>query len=579
MPFVKSLTKAYIGDLVGGIDGADVPANLVALANGQSLQDRLFTADSGAGDTAYRAEAANYFTGTITHTDAAATNQYLTLSSYTASGDTGSRYYWNDTTSSKGVRYIAEIDPVTDKELYNVINLDLGQSDGVNASFPHTKAAYKTYYKEFLAQLKSDFPNATIFMNILNRTVLSGDFDSSYNIVRQAQLEIISEVSYVVKGIDDYDLPMVDNFHLTQAGAEEYAEREARINAKELGYSVSGASGAYISGLQLKTDRVEFTVNHDAGDDWTAPSASGGMELEVDGSAAGISEVVKVSSTKGQILFPEGEAPLAGEVVTGFVNYGDGGALGSTPSVAIDNAANAMPFQSAANLTVTSGDPLADLDNVRFRIHARGSAKTYSSGNTVDTVAAIDGTGFSEYVAGQAPEFTDDYLRFTDNTDRLLLDSDFTAGAVCSIMICGELPSSLPTFGVIGGFARTAGTSDNDCRLITQNNTMSFQSNSLPSVEIFATGLTGGDRFAVLLRFNGADDAEAFYNSTTAGASFDPRDDYTIFERWAFGNATNQSGFVLDYKLFDAAMTGDAITDEEWSNILSFWNSQFSLGL
>ncbi len=551
----------------------------IVLATGQSLQDQLFTAYSGAGDTAFQAEAALYFPGTITHTDAAATNQYLTKSSYDASGDTGARYYWDDTTSSKGARYTAEIDPVSDKDTYTAVKVDLGQSDGINTSFPHTKAQYKTFYKEFLAQIKSDFPNATIFMNILNRTRQSGDFDAGYNLVRQAQLEIIDEVSYVVRGIDVYDLEMTDNFHLTQAGAEEYAEREARKIAKHFGKPVTGALGPYITNLVSRTDRVEFDVVHDGGTDWTAPSGTGAIAVEDDGTATGDVSVTRTDATSGVIILPEGEAPLHGSTLEGFVNYGDGGALGATPSVAIDNATNPLPFRSAANITVQNGDPLQSLDNVISRIHARGSAKTYSSSNIVDTITALQGTDFSVPGAATGPEFTTNYIRFTDTTDRLLLDSDFSNSTTFTIGLCGKFSGAIASFSILGNFTNTAGTTTNFSRIITQSGgTIAFQANSANAVQAIGTGLGSGDDFIIFLRFNSTSSADGYVNTTTA-TNFDPRDDYSVANRFSLGDSTNQTPFAADIQLYDFFLTSDAITDQELQNIYDFWDLEFDLEL
>lgn len=559
--------------------GSSPPVNdAITLATGQSLQDRLFTADSGAGDTAFQTEAALYFPGTITHTDAAATNQYLTKASYDASGDTGGRYYWDDSTSSKGTRYTAEIDPVTSKDTYTAIKLDLGQSDGVNTSFPHTKSAYKTYFKEFLAQLKSDFPNAVIFMNILNRTTTTGDFDANYNIVRQAQLEIIDEVSYVVRGIDCYDLPMVDNFHFTQAGAEDYAEREARRIANHYRNFGAGSLGPYISNLQYKTDRITFDVNHDAGTDWTAPSGAGGFAVEDDSTALGAVTVTRTDATSGLILLPEGEAPLTGSTVQAFVNYGDGGALGSTPSVAKDNATNALPFRSAV-ITPTNADPIQDLDNVLFYLHARGSAKTYSSANIVDTIASLDGENFSVPAGDTGPEFTDNYIRFTDTTDRILLDSDFANSSTFTIGIAGRFVGAVPTFSILGNFTNSSGTTTNFSRLITQSGgTIAFQANQANGVQSIGTGLGSDANFIIFLRFNSTSSADGFVNTKTA-TNFDPRDDYSVQERWSFGDSTNQSPFAADVRQYASFMTSDAISAEELSDIYDYWNTEFSLSL
>lgn len=554
--------------------------NAITLATGQSLQNHKFTQFAGAGDTAFLAEAALHFPGTTAHTNAAEDNQYLTKSSYDASGDTGGRYFWDDTTSLKGLNYISLIDPIANKSTYTALLIDLGQSDGVNASFPHSKAQYKTFYKEFLTQLRLDFPNATIFMNVLNRTALAGDFDVNYNLVRQAQLEIISEVSYVKKGIDSYDLPMVDNFHFTQSGTELYAEREARAIGKALGQNVTGANGPAITSLVSRTDRIEFTVSHDAGTDWSSPlSGNGQFAIEDDGTSANLESVTRTGATTGLILLPEGTAPMHGSALNGFVNYGDGGALGSTPDIALDNATNPMPFQSAANIAVTNGDPIQDLDNIITRLHARGCAKTYSSGNIVSGITALEGKNYSEYVAGEGPEFTDNYFRFARNTDRIIADSDFANSSIFTIGLCGTLPATIPSFSVFGGFANTAGTSSNNARLyLSSGGIVTYQAVNSGSGSL-GSALSANDDFIIFLRFNSLTSMDGFVNTKTGPTNIDEHDTYSVLERWAFGNATNQPGFTLDYKLYDAFITSDAISNAEISDIYDFWEAEFGLTL
>lgn len=565
--------------------GVLVINDAIGLAVGQSLQDNKFSDYSGAGDTAFRTEAAVYFSGTVTHTDAATDNQYLTKSSYDASGDTGGRYYWDDTTSegAKGTRYTANIDPVSNKDTYTAILLDLGQSDGVNGSFPHTLAQYKEKYKQFLAQLKADFPNATIFMNVLNRTLLDndGDHDDGYNLVRQGQLEIIDEVSYVKKGIESYDLQMSDNFHFVQAGVEEYAEREARKIAKALGKSVDGVDGPYITNLVAKTDRVEFDVVHDGGTDWSAPtSGRGQFMIEDDGTAGNVDDVTRINATTGQIIFAEGAAPLTGSTLEGFVNYGDGGFLGSTPDVSKDNATNAMPFRSAYNISVTEGDPIAGLDNVEFRMHARGCAKTYSSSNIIDTITSLAGSDFSVIGSGTGPEFTTNYVEFARGTDGIITDDVIATSEARTLALCGKMPSTIPSFAAIAGFTNAAGTWSNNARMyLHTGGFLNYAAVDSGTTPLHSTGaFTGDDDFIVFLRFNDATELEGFVNSTTATATLNPQDTYSLADKkLALGEPSNQNGFALQMLIYDAFLTSDAISDTELSNIFDYWGDQFNL--
>ena len=564
--------------------GGDLVINdAIVLATGQSLQDHEFSQFSGAGDTAFQAEAANYFSGTITHTDAAAINQYLTKSSYDASGDTGGRYYWDDTTEegAVGPRYTAEVAVASNKDTYNAIKLDLGQSDGVNASFPHTKAEYKTRFSQLLAQYHSDFPNATILINPLNRTRATGDFNANYNLVRQVQLELIDELSYVQRGVETYHRVMTDNFHFVQSGVEGQSEDEARRIAYKFGKISSGALGPYITNLVDRTDRIEFDIVHDGGTDWTAPSSGYGMfGVEDDDTSIVPSSITKTSATKGVIVLPEGSAPLHGSTIEGFMNYGDGGDLAADPDAALDNATNPLPFRSAANIAVTSGDPIKGLDNLEFRMHARGCAKTYSSSNIIDTITSLAGSDFSVIGSGTGPEFTTNYIEFARNTDGIITDDVIATSAARTLGIVGKMPSTIPAFGTIAGFTNSSGVWSNNARAyIHTGGFLNYAAVTGGDTALHSSGaFTGGEDFTLFLRFNDATELEGFVNSITATATLSPQGTYAAAEKkLAFGEPSNQNGFALEMLIYDAFLTSDAITDQELSDIYDFWGEQFSL--
>ena len=563
----------------------DINVDMIVAAIGQSLQDRLFTAFSGAGDDAFQAELANYYSGTITHTDAADTNQYLTKSSYDASGNTGGRYFWDDDTSegAKGLKYTSLIDPVSNKSTYSAIFIDLGQSDGVNASFPHSQADYEAKWTQFLTQLNSDFPNAKIYLNLLNRTTQSGDFDSTYNLVRQTQLNLINSLSYVYRGIDCYDLEMTDNFHFIESDTEVYGEREARVLALVEGKISTGAYGPDTSNYSLIADEITFDVDHDAGTDWTAPSSgNGGFGVEDDGTAISVDSVSKTNASSGLIVLGEGEAPLHGSTVEGFVNYGDGGALGADPDVAMDNATNALPFRTKYGISVTNNDAVAALDNIEFRVHARGCAKTYSSSNIIEDITALEGSNFSEKSAGNGPEFTTNYIEFADTGDGLISDDVLTTSAARTVGICAKMPASIPSFGTILGFTNAAGAWSNNARMyIHTGGYLNYAAVDSGGTALHSSGaFSGSEDVIIFLRFNDETELEAFVNSKTVTATLDPQGTYAAADKKiGLGEASNQTGFALLWRIYDMFCTSDAISDQELSDIYDQWESKFSLSL
>ena len=553
----------------------------ITLFTGQSLHDRLFNNFSGAGADAFEAEAANYFTGTVSTNDGAVSNQFLTESAYDESGETGGRYFWADTTSSKGSQYTNTIDSIANKDTYTALIIALGESDALLANHPHDATEYTAFYKEFIAQLHSDFPNAQIFLNIIGRNKVAGDNDSKHNMVKQSLLNVIADVSYVKKGVENYDIALTDNVHFAEAGTELYAEREARVIAKGLGKAVYGAYGPSVGSLIDRTDRIYFTVTHDDGTDWTAPTSGRGMfTVEDDGTAINPESIVRTSATEGYILLPEGTAPLHGSTVTAFTNYGDGGHLGATPDVAKDNATNALPFQTAFGIAPTQGDAVKALDNLEFRMHSRGCAKTYSATNIIDTIASLAGSDFSVIGSGTGPEFTGGYVEFARGTDGIITDDVLTTSAARTLGICGKMPTSIPSFGTLAGFTNAAGVWSNNARFyLHTGGFLNYAAVDSGTTPLHGSGaFTGGKDFIVFLRFNDATELEAFVNSTTVTATLDPQGTYAASDKkLAFGEPSNQNGLALQMKIYDAFLTSDAITDTELVNIYDFWGEQFSL--
>lgn len=106
---------------------------------------------------------------------------------------------------------------------------------------------------------------------------------------------------------------------------------------------------------------------------------------------------------------------------------------------------------------------------------------------------------------------------------------------------------------------------------------MTWQARSDNGVENLSGSLSGSDDFIVFLRFNSADSLDGFVNAKTSPVNLDPRDDFSAFVRWSFGDSQNQSGNGLNYRLYDSFITSDAITDDELSDIYDYWGEQFSL--
>lgn len=316
----------------------------VVLANGQSLQNKEFTVS---GDTTFRNTADAYY-DFVKHVNVAVNSSHLAKSSR---DDTADDYWWDDTSSGKGPLYQDNIDFLGDRKQTRFIKYQLGTSDRshVGSGQAMSRSAYKTAMKEFFAQLKSDFPNATIVITVYHRH--ENQVDTAQNI-REVELEVAEEVSYVELGPEVYDIDLSDNVHLTSAGFDEQARREAeRIAALDGQRSLTGTFGPQVTGAVLSGSDIDLTIEHDAGDDITVPTGAAAMfHVEEDGTALTINSASRVDATTVRLNL--GSSPTGTTKV--WASWATNTGLSATNAeVVVDNATNPLPLRSAVGVVAS----------------------------------------------------------------------------------------------------------------------------------------------------------------------------------------------------------------------------------
>lgn len=314
---------------------------LYVLANGQSLQDDLFSDFSGAGDTAFLNLADDSYRD-VFHTNAAQGGSFLVKSAADAASST--RYWWDDTTSSKGVEYTSKLDPITNKDSVDLLKYNLGTNDKGYLPGTITKVDYKAALQEYFAQIYSDF-GCPVMLNPYHREQGGTSSSSGAQMVREAQLETIDEVSYVYRGIEIYDLDQKDVVHLNQAGNETMAQREVRRIQAILGKSSAvGTLGPEVTGVSVDGANIDLTITHDAGTDLTVPTGAEDMfAVDDNGAIEAVSSVSKVDSNTVRLTLSAAPTDLRKV----YISYGTNPGLSQlNPAVIVDNATNAMPLQS-----------------------------------------------------------------------------------------------------------------------------------------------------------------------------------------------------------------------------------------
>lgn len=452
-----------------------------------------------------------------------------------------------------------------------------------------SKAEQKAGLEYIISRVRAVVPNLLAFV-INPAHAHNVKPDVGWQISRDIQLELI-EAGTAQRGVEFYDLDQSDGVHLTQAGYEEFGRRIGRRAAQIAGYSLSGAQGPYVDSVALFTDEFTVDVIQDAGTAIATPvTLTNSREyIDDDGTVVEPTAITRPSANQLRYTLPEGSAPVNGSELEFLPIYGSGnfGAL-TNKNVIKDNATNPLPLQSG-RITMTNEDPFQALDNVHHYIDARGSAKTYSSGTIVDTIAQLAGTtGMTEITTGKGPQFTTNYLEFKDTDDQIFSDAAFASGQTQqTIIIAGKMPATLPAgFTTIWGFASgTNVTASFNGRFLYSASAGAIeyqrdQSNALVSVQ----SVSAGDNFCLAFVIESARVMKIYRAQDISGgsilphATFDPNDVPTVSAQKSYlGTDGALSG--LAFRCYSFTHTTDVLTNQEIVDCLTYANTRFSLGL
>lgn len=341
---LKNTVQSVAEDTVNSAVGDNT---LNALFVGQSNADKLFTAYSGAGDTAFKNEAGGYY-DTVNTINGATSG---TAAKQEADG--GSGYWWLDV-GGKGNAYTTMESAVTASGIassaINAIFWVQGERDAsvldaidLQTSASYTEAEFKAATLAVLTQMKSDFPNAKIILVPLGADT-NGNEHVGWTYARRAHYELWNENSWICEGPAHYDLSLFDDLHHDQTGYETMGERLARRIAALHGKRTSvGTLGAEIISVSFAGGTNDMLVNiqHDAGTDITGTDKRGWNCID-DGTQTGVTSVARSDATT--IDVQQGSVLVAGSVIQLLWPFGT--MKSTVPSgVITDNATNAMPIR------------------------------------------------------------------------------------------------------------------------------------------------------------------------------------------------------------------------------------------
>lgn len=326
-----------------------VSSTINILGVGQSLMAYLSDNYGGNGEAAMLAELQPAYFGAAAFNNQAKNGSPLTK----AAADilVRSDNWWDETASAgaggKGPTYIDRVDPIANKNEYQAIVFAHGNADGKSSI---SKAVYKQSLQDLFTQLKSDFPNATIYLNPFHRRNTGGPApeatDANMQPIREAHLETIDEITYVKYGVDFYDENLADFTHLTSAGNASFGAKIGRRIASDLTGRANLGFGPSLTNLSLTGDVLSFEIiQNDGGNDWSVPSEFSNIRVDVDGINYDVVAATRLNAGSGNFTLVS--APPAGTINTLYTHWGMGAELSNTsPGVLRDNTSDqALPLK------------------------------------------------------------------------------------------------------------------------------------------------------------------------------------------------------------------------------------------
>lgn len=579
---VTSNTEVIIKQ-VRFVDQSDLSVAL----SGDSTEEYHFTQYSGAGQAGFKAQAANYYGGTITAVDAARSGSFLLESTALENDPGNTNLFWVDDSAA-----LANGNQITN----NVVNLagdydlyicSLGINDHVEVVGALVTASDMQAGYEYLATQIDAEKSCKTMLNTLGRD--TGGSDAGANIVMQGIQDAIANDANILRGVDVYDLALIDSKHHTQAAQVTKAQREAIQGAYNLGKTSDQALGAKVDTVSMVVDELTVNLTHVGGNDFTMQSAgNGGMNVTDDGTALNPSVFEKVNSTSFKITLDEGDAPVSGSTVKFFVPYGaNGGGLDqSVPDVIKDNSSLLLPIQREI-VTVTNNDVIQALDNVQIYVDARGSSKTMT-GTDVEAIAKLGGSiaSMAESDAASHLTWASDALggigglRFED-TSRMHYTGSGAFGSTQTFVICGQMQDPIAN-GDLLFFANSGGATDNQAKfLLAGSNVLVYALNESNTNETISGSFTGGQKFFWIIEFADDDTCNIYHDGeSTPSFTFNPRNDFNAWDSIVIGARLSAGTTAVDgLDLGCFVHTTDILTSTEKTNIFNQCNTRFGLGL
>lgn len=207
-----------------------------------------------------------------------------------------------------------------------------------------TPTEYKSAVAIIIAKMRTIVGNVpVIIMPTVGRTDAS---TGGYQILREAQWDLVSEIPNAYRGPETFDLAKGsgDPVHLSSAGYTTSAARSVRKVLKVLGETITGSvDGPAIASVTRVGTAVTVNLSHDAGTDFTPTTAIAGFHY-FDGGSSEIAITAAVRTSATVITLTLASA-VAGTLYYGYDTLF--AEAGNYANLVRDNSTQLMPLKSS----------------------------------------------------------------------------------------------------------------------------------------------------------------------------------------------------------------------------------------
>lgn len=229
--------------------------------------------------------------------------------------NSSSEYWWDEDTDTAGTMLTRMYNTFDE---FGVTPTDISWSQGeqdalfLNKSGRQTEAQYKAKLQLVFEDMREKYPNVKIWVKIIGTRADGGNTnDGGTQSVRNAQLELIEELSYVYFGAEQYHATLEDNLHFDNAGNADVFGNQAKSMASQTGDFVENPTGPEMttvirSGAVITIDTDSTSIPNSSTVEGFAYFDNSGSEVSITSAVVNDNQItINLSSdSNGTLYYP-----------------------------------------------------------------------------------------------------------------------------------------------------------------------------------------------------------------------------------------------------------------------------------